>query len=209
MQKNLYNRLGFTLVEMLFVLLLIALLISFALPAFRAVRFDIKNSRTQNALAKLAEARLSFYQSTKGWDIATVENHSPDLAFSFTGDEVKGFAAEICDSPSLSGKPSHGESSIKSVKELFACGFLDWHDFVDLPYTFYICDLKYASSEGSGPGCYTPGLLAAASSRNADKVGKKYRFTSQPCGYWMAVDRSKKILISEDERDPIAVCNNN
>ena len=56
--------------EILFVLLVIALVVSFAVPAIRSVRYDVYNSRAKAALKKLAEARRSYYQQTKGSDIS-------------------------------------------------------------------------------------------------------------------------------------------
>lgn len=132
------NTQGFTLMEILFVLLIIAMVISFALPAFRAVRYDVRNAQAQAALKKLAEARRSFYQASRGADI-TPSN--------FNASDAKSLAATTCSNPSASGVPGASQDA-KDVGQLFACGFLNWRDFVNLPYVFYICSLN---GQGAAP----------------------------------------------------------
>ena len=45
---------GFTLMEILAVLLVIAVVVSMAAPVFRAIRFEVKNSQAKAAASKLA-----------------------------------------------------------------------------------------------------------------------------------------------------------
>lgn len=167
---------GFTLMEILFVLLVIALIVSFAVPAFRSVRFDVKNSRAKNALKKLAEARRSFYQSSKGSDIA---------ASSFVGTEVTSAwgRGENCNNPAASGIPASSRSA-SPVEQLFACGFLDWKDFAGLPYQFTVCPL---SNTGSSP-CSVIGSWAGA--LGTAEAGPKYQPGSN---YAMYIDKNMQV----------------
>ena len=88
--------------EVLFVLLVIGLVLSFALPAFRAIRYDIQNSRAQNALEKLVEARRSFYQYNKGVDIQSCRTDSDAANCSFVGADAQTYAALNCENLSAS-----------------------------------------------------------------------------------------------------------
>ena len=81
--------------EILFVLLVIALVVSFAVPAIRSVRYDVYNSRAKAALKKLAEARRSYYQQTKGSDISG----------GFGGSVAESYASYTCQDVAASGIP--------------------------------------------------------------------------------------------------------
>ncbi|MBO7238545.1 MAG: prepilin-type N-terminal cleavage/methylation domain-containing protein [Elusimicrobiaceae bacterium] len=174
MKKIISQQKGFTLMEIVFVILVIALIVSFALPAFRKVRFDIKNSRAKSAVLKLAEARRSFYQRNKGWDIT--------VGSSFTGAQTKGFTSATCTNPSKYGVPPSGTTNTVAASQLFACGFLDWRDFADLPYTFYICD--NSGSTGSSGVCNDTYVYAGATGTDATSAGSKYAGSE---GYWIRV----------------------
>lgn len=178
---------GFTLMEILFVLLVIALIISFAVPAFRAVRFDVKNARAQAALKKLAEARHSFYQYSKGSDIDTSANKR-----SFTGDAARGMAGEACLDTVSSGIPASSRHA-SEVSQLFACGFLNWRDFAGLPYTFYVCPLSSSAWPCVVPDYLQDGLhagefvYAAAVGTGAADAGAKYTTLDDGKKYYMYV----------------------
>ncbi len=131
------NKKGFTLIEILFVLLLIALVVSLAVPVMRSVRYDIRNSQAKNALKKLLEARRSFYQNTKGVDILAEAT--------FKGNSARSFASQACSQQSTSGIPSSAQEKADPA-QLFACGFANWKDFSSIPYTFYFCDHWSATS---------------------------------------------------------------
>ena len=131
---------GFTLMEILFVLLVIATIVSFAVPGLRSVRFDIRNSQAKNALKNLLEARRSFYQNTKGVDIKEDS--------SFEAKNAKGFSTQACNNQAASGIPSPAQEKAEP-EQLFACGFANWKDFSSLPYTFYFCDHWTAASHTS------------------------------------------------------------
>ena len=203
------------------------MIISFSLPAFRTIRFSIRNSRAQNALAKLGEARLSFYASTKGWDIQTGWDSG------FTGEDAKAWmeneSTNKCVSPALIGIPGavfreySSETIGAPVSQLFACGFLDWRDFVDIPYTFYICQLYVeishtgeGSEEGSEeeseeeseagslpPACRAAGVLASAAADGEDAAktaGAKYVYVDDNKGYWMIFPRSTRTVATSEHR---------
>jgi len=189
MKTRILSQKGFTLVEILFVLLIIALIVGMALPGFRAVRYDIKNSRAKGALKKLAEARRTFYQNTKGWNI---QNDA-----TFTGADAKTYASQTCNNPSSTGVPASTYSKISvSPAQLFACGFLDWKDFAALPYTFYICDRDHGAETGP---CNTTGLIVGAIGISKAEAGAKYQYEASNCKYWMHVpEDTMRVRDSED-----------
>ncbi len=181
MKKMTSKNKGFTLMEIIFVILLIALIVNFALPAFRAVLYDVKNSRAKTALKKLAEARISFFKTTRGYDIQPTNG----VAYPpFTGEDAKEWAAEPCEgneNPVATGIPSNS-TSLKPVSILFQCGFLDWRDFENLPYYFYICNLNNATPEEP---CSDRNIYAGAI--GTDKAGKKYKEHTGEKRYFMRV----------------------
>ena len=191
MNKIFSNRRGFTLMEIVFVILVIALIVSFALPAFRKVRYDIRNSRAKAALVKLAQARRSFYQTTKGWDVYewAGSGGTPGTNY-FDGTMARNYAAGTCasDNPALTGIPPSSTGGRKEVSQLFACGFLDWRDFEDIPYRFYICSLE---NTVAAP-CNVQGY-AGARGLNSETAGK-YADDS----YWMNVNSNMRLRDSED-----------
>ena len=165
---------GFTLMEILFVLLVIALVMSFAMPIFRSVRYDVKNARAQAALKKLAEARRHYYQISKGSDVA---------AGSFAGSEILSLMGQTptCSNVIASGVP-HVSAGI-SFGQLFACGYLNWRDFSDLPYRFYICDTNSWSGtdspcRGSSDGSMESDGPVYVGALGTNQAGKKYAYDS-------------------------------
>ncbi len=169
---------GFTLMEILFVLLVIALVVSFAVPAIRSVRYDIYNSRAKGALRKLAEANRSFYQYTKG---SRVQG-------SFVIDDLKSYS-DSCQDIAASGIP--GRSQDSDVKQLFVCGFLDWKDF-DVPYKFFICGTT-DNPAGTTPcvalGGNDSSTVYAAAVAADNRAGAKYQGD-----YLMSVGTDMQVL---------------
>lgn len=158
---------GFTLMEILFVVLVIALVISFAMPAIRSVRFDIKNARAKAALRKVAEARRSYYEYSRGGNFPTT---------SFEVGSAMGWSKETCTNPAASGVPG-ASISVEDASQLFACGFLNWKDFAGLPYRFYICssnDTSESSCQLAGQTLSVSATAASDSSTYAKQVGAKY-----------------------------------
>ena len=171
---------GFTLMEILFVLLVIALVVSFATPVIRSVRYDVYNARAKTALRKLAEARRSYYQYTKGSDIVGA----------FSASVAKDYASYTCNNVAASGIP--GSQTLSDVSQLFACGFLDWKDFSDLPYNFAVCG-PYSRPIGSLP-CVAlggnPTSEVYAGAMGMEEAGDKYKNTT---GYYMSVARDMQV----------------
>ena len=112
---------GFTLMEILAVMLVIAVIASFALPVVRSVRAEVYYQRAKTAGIKMAEAIRSYYRDSKG--------HLP------TGTIDLG-NVPICNRNYLSGIPGQRESV--GVNQLLSCGYLSAKDFVGLPYTFTV-----------------------------------------------------------------------
>ena len=166
---------GFTLMEILFVLLVIALVVSFAVPAIRTVRYDMYNARAKSALRKLAEARMTYYQATKGSDITGV----------FLGSDVEEYASSTCNGLNASGIPGSRDTS--DVSQLFACGFLDWRDFDKLPYKFTVCT---ASNTGSKPCISSGGTAVYAGASGSGSSGKKYNASY---GYYMVIGVDRQV----------------
>lgn len=181
--KHNLNSHGFTLMEILFVLLIIALIVSFAVPAIRSARLDAKNAQAKTALKKLAEARRSFYQYNNGVDIT-------GNSVAYAPNELEQLRSDIstlpCDAPSATGKPSNSYGLSGSPDYLFRCGFLDWRDFAGLPYEFKIC---YLNGYGDNR-CEPKDRYAIAYSANDEEVGNKYRLS---CGYYMYIGTDMKV----------------
>ncbi len=136
---------GFTLMELLAVLLVIAVVVSMAAPVFRAVRYEMKNSQAKNAAKKMAEAMHNYYQSSRGHKITGC--FTPTQA---AGKTVIMTASTACTSPGAEGIPSYKKGSgTVEVNQLFACGYLSFKDFASLPYEF--CP-NYTTSFPSGWG---------------------------------------------------------
>lgn len=175
---------GFTLMELLFVLLLIALIISFAVPTFRSVRFDTQNARAKTALQKLVSARRSFYQDTQGWNI------TPDT---FRAQAVAGLSGS-CASEPFSGIPGKG-SKTTDFSQLFLCGYLNKKDFANLNYSFSICasDTSVTSCTGGVSAIFDTAYAAAFG--NDAAAGKKYLGTE---GYVVYMDHNMKVSDTEN-----------
>ena len=134
---------GFTLMEVLAVLLIIAVVASMTVPLLRKVNYQVKNSQAKTAALKLAEALRSYYQTNRGYSITPSE-------FSALDESVIMAPASECASPVATGIPS-STTGTQEVKQLFACGYLSFKDFKGLPYKFVIgsssnSDIKEPSS---------------------------------------------------------------
>ena len=165
--------------EVLFVLLIVALVASFAVPAIRSVRYDVRNSQAKTALKKLLAARRSFYQNTKGGSF----EQEP----SFQAKDAQSFAAEACTQAST-GIPAKNQPT-SDIKQLFACGYLNWKDFASLPYTFSLCNPQTATAGTCQIKDNKGEQIAAYAMANDPKLaGKKYQYLSDgSTPYYMAV----------------------
>ena len=121
---------GFTLMEMLAVVLLVALLMSFALPVYRTIRFEMRHSQAEQAAVKMAEAMRSFYAHSKGGYITGSFNPTETA-----GAQVMMSAESACTDRLKSGIPNTSGGEF-TIAQLFACGYLSYKDFQGLPYEF-------------------------------------------------------------------------
>lgn len=161
---------GFTLMELLAVLLVIAVVVSMAAPAFRAVRYEIKNSQAKNAAKKMAEAMHSFYQASRGRRVTGCFTPTQDL-------NIIRAASSTCSSPGAEGIPAYksGTGTV-SVQQLFACGYLSYKDFITLPYQFCANNSQsFPSGWGSTPSGVTGKVYVLAGGVKADGSGDKYQ----------------------------------
>lgn len=179
--------------EILAVLLVIAVVVSMAVPVFRAIRFEVKNSQAKAAASKLAQQMRTYYQISRG----RVVNGSFDAS-----DSNVIFTTAACEEPNVTGVPSQKSGSTVDVKQLFACGYLAGKDFSGLPYTFYLCDPKAGAAQTvtqctntkatASDATNTPVVVAYG---NGDKAGSKYKSTS---GYYIYVDQTYKAKDTDD-----------
>lgn len=153
---------GFTLMEVLAVVVLLAMVVSFAAPAYRAVRFDMKHSQAKLAAKKLAEAVRSYYQVSRGGTIQAC----------FRGTDVDGLAGGTCVNPAATGIPqTTAPSALNTAEQLFACGFLTVKDFKGSPYRF--CTYRPEDDIATDPvGFVSPLYAVVYGTGNA--VGSKY-----------------------------------
>lgn len=121
---------GFTLMEILAVILVVAVIASFLVPAVRSARAEVYYYQAKRSAIKMAEAMRSYYRDSKGYLFDT----SADTAIN--GLQKPSSFGDCADSPAKQGIVSFGNKVPRDVKELFACNYLSWKDFDGLPYTF-------------------------------------------------------------------------
>jgi len=134
------NRKGFTLMEILAVLLVIAVIASFAVPVVKSVRREMRYQKAKVAGMQLAEAVRSFYTDTKGCLAIDEEGfYAPDAA-----------EATVCPANHTitTGVPGNCESNLKA-RIVFACNYISPKMFIDLPYTFRVYDPRVYSTMGT------------------------------------------------------------
>lgn len=181
---------GFTLMEILAVLLIIAVIVSAAVPVFRAIRFDVKNAQAKTAAKKLAEAVRSYYQASKG---SAIE----EKCFSPSSTWYSTVTSASCTAPNTSGIPNQSigaEVSESEVSQLFACGFLTVKDFVSSPYKYCVC--KPGTTYSSGDCSVGENVYVAAYGQSEAAAGKKYFTTKFEDGnkyrMWVGTDMQLK-----------------
>lgn len=187
-------RAGFTLMEILAVLLVIAVVSSFAVPVFRSVRYDIKNAQAKGALKKLDAAVRSFYSNSRG-------THTAPSCFSGVSG-VAGCGNVILDSTLCVNRGATGipnQTAMKetaSPEELFGCGYAIKKDFAGLPYKFFVC---LPGSAANPAECLLPGTNVYAVAVGIDvKAGEKYTQNYNSKRYHMYVGSNMKL---EDNSD--------
>ena len=149
------NNKGFTLMEILAVLLILAVVVLFALPGIRAMRAEIYHMQAKSAAVKMVDALRSYYQSTKGGVV------TGSLTGRGNGNgSVVGASTGACSSVGETGIPNAGGATATDLAELFACGYLTVKDFSGLPYTF--TSSLAVSNHGNGVIIPNDGVLVRA-----------------------------------------------
>ena len=162
---------GFTLMEVLAVILIVAVVSSMAVPALRALRADLKNSQARAATLRLVEATKNYYRDNK--------KLPADGCFSpLDTDTIIKTAPASCATAKSTGIPpsrdgSGGTTDSNGLANLFACGYLAYKDFVGLPYKF--CNYKPSDLPTENPTGYTEPFYAVAYGYSAAKAGDKYK----------------------------------
>lgn len=122
---------GFTLMEILAVLLVIAVLASFVVPVVRTVMAEIRYHQAKVAGIKMAEAIRIFYKDSRGYRIG-------GYIYGTEAGTTIATSAEACNNPAVSGIPSESGGNSVDVEQLFYCNYLSAKDFSGLSdYTFH------------------------------------------------------------------------
>lgn len=185
------NKKGFTLMEILAVLLVIAVVVSMAVPVLRSVRYEVKNSQAKTAAHKLAQAVRAYYQVSRG-GVPKGQSFTPTVDSDKTN--VVLATASACAAPSETGIPLQKTTGTVEIKQLFACGYLSFKDFISLPYTFTVCDPRPGQVPNDtcklteATGTNTPIVVV----HGADGSGDKYD-VSKNADYHIYVDQSMKV----------------
>ena len=144
---------GFTLMEVLAVILILAVIGGFAVPAFRSIRADIQARRARTAVQLLRDATLQMRAHT-GVDLAY---DNPDLdqeSTSFNPSDPDATAilyAADCQEQTATGIPPARLAAAQAplaISNLFACGYLNPKDFKGLPFEFSV--FHYIEDEAWG-----------------------------------------------------------
>lgn len=170
---------GFTLMEILAVLLIIAVILSFAIPAYNSIRFDQRNNLAKEGVKRLSEAIRSYYQNTKGVQIIG----------NFTGTALG--TVPTCNDLSSSGVPGRGKT--ENIMQLFACGYLSGAEYSELPYTFYSClnDVDNKVCHGRP--------YAVAKAVDKKTAGKKYVKEYDGVPYYIYLDNALRVTDNSND----------
>ena len=168
---------GFTLMEILAVLLIITVILSFALPAYTSIRFDQRNNLAKEGVKRLSEALRTYYQNTKG---VKITGH-------FQGNNLG--TIPDCSDFSASGIPGRGETA--DIKQLFACGYLSGSEYADLPYIFYSCLDDNTNCHGQ--------LYAVATAVDEKSAGKKYVKSYDGVKYYIYLDKALRVTDNSND----------
>lgn len=147
---------GFTLMEVLAVMLILAVIAAFAVPSIRSIRADIRHRRAKTALVLFQEA-LDQIARRSGKEILENDSFTPNANILET---------RTCDMLSNTGIPVKRGGvgfvlTTRSIYNLFGCGYLNPKDFQGLPYTFKnaTTGVKMKGETGAGKKyegkCYT------------------------------------------------------
>ncbi len=159
---------GFTLMEVLAVLLIIAVVASMTVPLLRKVNYQVKNSQAKTAALKLAEALRSYYQTNRGYSIEPGAFFNPTDPSDLS--RIVMAPASACSSPVATGIPSTAAGT-QGIEQLFACGYLSFKDFKGIPYIFSVGSVgRSITPPTSNAGYPTTDANFIPLSRNIDAV---------------------------------------
>ena len=164
--------------EILAVLLIIAVILSFAIPAYNSIRFDQRNNLAKEGVKRLSEAIRSYYQNTKGVQITG----------NFTGTGL-GAVPPACNDFSSSGVPGRGKTA--NIMQLFACGYLSGSEYSELPYTFYSCLDNNTNCHGRP--------YAVAKAVDKKTAGKKYVKEYDGVQYYIYLDNALRVTDNSND----------
>lgn len=134
------NKKGFTLMEVLAVLLILAVVVSFAMPGIRFIRDEVQYAQAKNAAVKMADAMRSYYRDSKGVRVkGTLDGKQTEGSLNQSVSEVAGVSCSTINT----GIPNQALSGRDGIGQLFACDYLSTKDFVGLPYQFSASDALY------------------------------------------------------------------
>ena len=103
-------------------------------------------------------------------------------------------APSACVAPSETGIPLQKTTGSVEIKQLFACGYLSFKDFVSLPYTFTVCDPRPGQVPNDtcklsvATGTNTPIVVVKGAAGSGDKYD-----VSKNKDYLIYVDQSMKV----------------
>ncbi|MBE6421197.1 MAG: prepilin-type N-terminal cleavage/methylation domain-containing protein [Elusimicrobiaceae bacterium] len=190
---------GFTLMEMLAVVMVVAVIVSMSVPVFRTVRYEMKNSQAKAAAKKLAESMRSFYQSSRGRLVESACFNPTDT----TGNQLILTQASDCNLDSATGIPNKNVTTAADLEQLFACGYLSFKDFASLPYHFCTCNPTLSPS-GQSSFCsvseFTSTVKPYVVAYGAGKAaGSKFNNNDKAVGgYHIYVDHNMRALDNLD-----------
>lgn len=137
------NNKGFTLMEIMAVLMILAVVVMFALPGIRAIRDEIYYYQAKSAAVKMADAMRSYYQRTKGsLVVGQIVGRSTNAAGAETTTVMDAANNVGCNNNVFSGIPANAISQ-QHLAQLFACDYLLTKDFAGLPYQFEASDALF------------------------------------------------------------------
>jgi len=119
------NKRGFTLMEVLAVVLILAVVASLAIPGVRAARFETRHSQAKAAAKQLITGINNYRVSSRGGEVA---------AGCFSGGSA--YFDQVCNSGVGGNTGIPSQTAQIPLTQLAPCGFLVAKEFRELPYTF-------------------------------------------------------------------------
>ena len=126
---------GFTLMEVLAVVMVLALLGAMAVPSFRSVNSEQKFRRAKISMVKLAQAIKSVHTRT-GQSVTENSFFVGTDTDSYLLTEHETIRGVECRNTGIPARSVAAGAATLALTELFKCGDLRPKDFVGLPYKF-------------------------------------------------------------------------